>query len=453
MVRSLFNKYTAATKEKSFKGKYLKNLSSSFILNVGSILITYLTNLILTNITNKAEYGAYVAVNNLASIIALFAPLGLSTLVIRQIGEYKSGKQFALIKGMNHFSAWFIFTSSAILSFLTYLACVHFDLIKGLDNPVYLIIGLSTVPFLALMSYHQAVLSALQHTGKALLGEKIIRPILLAAGSALIFYFYGLPDGGDLINLFLIACIIVFLINYSLMRRGLKFEIPEGHGKEYDKLNWIKQGWIFVPISMLSVINAKIDVQMIGMLMDKGIALDKIAVYNVANKAAQGVSLALLIANYVLGPSVAELYYSNEMDRLQNVVTKTAKLVTLITIPPVIILIIFGKWLLGLYGEGYEEGYTSMIILTIGQFINVFTGSVGYLLLVTKNEKYSFWGMGISVVLNIALNYLLIDEYGIEGVSFATALAIAAWNFIMLYYLLKKTGINPLPFSLPKRKN
>ena len=55
--------------------------------------------------------------------------------------------------------------------------------------------------------------------------------------------------------------------------------------------------------------------------------------------------------------------------------------------------------------------------------------------------------MGVSVVMNILLNILLIKDYGIEGVAIATAVSMAAWNLIMLYYLRKKTGINPLPVA------
>ena len=55
--------------------------------------------------------------------------------------------------------------------------------------------------------------------------------------------------------------------------------------------------------------------------------------------------------------------------------------------------------------------------------------------------------MGVSVVMNILLNILLIKDYGIEGVAIATAVSMAAWNLIMLYYLRKKTGINPLPVN------
>ena len=119
----------------------------------------------------------------------------------------------------------------------------------------------------------------------------------------------------------------------------------------------------------------------------------------------------------------------------------------LLSLPLFLGLIFGGYWLLGLYGPGYNEAYPTLLILIFGQFVNVATGAVGYLLILTKNEKYTIIGMGVSVVINISLNLMLIGDYGIEGVAVATALSLAAWNLIMLYYLVKKTGINPTPFK------
>ena len=446
-IKKIIKDYRSGVKEDSYKGKYLKNLGSSFVLNIVSVIIIYFTNLVLTNITDKAEYGAYVAVNNMANILAVFAPMGLNILILRQLPEYKSKKEFGLINGINRFSIFSIFIFSAVVTILAIVLFSSYDLIHGIKNKTYIIIGLSCVPLLSLLAYFQSVLNGLKHIGKALFAEKIIRPLLIAGGSALLFWFFSSPDGADLLSVFFVASLLVLIIAFFLMRRGLNQEIPN-HQAQYERRNWLRQGWIFVPISALSIVNSRIDIQMIGMLMSEKDALDNIALFNVANKAAQGLSLGLLISNYVLGPSASELYHNNEKERLQNIVTKTSRMVMLLSLPLFIGLILGGFWLLGLYGPGYNEGYTTLLILIGGQFVNVAAGPVGYLLIMTKNEKYTIVGMSISVVLNIVLNLVLIGDYGIEGVAVATSVSLAAWNLIMLYYLMKKTGLNPTAFKI-----
>ncbi len=450
-INKIIKDYRSGVKEDSYKGKYLKNLSSSFLLNIGSVIIVYFTNLVLTRITDKAEYGAYVAINNIASILALFAPMGLNILILRQLPEYKSKEQYGLIKGINRFSIISIFVFSTLITLLAILIFSNFNLLHGIKNNTYLIIGLSCVPLLSLLAYFQSVLNGLKHIGKSLMAEKIIRPILIAIGSALLFFIFSHADGGDLLSVFFVASVIVLILAYYFMQRGLKQEIPN-HNAQYERINWLKQGWIFVPVSALSIINSRIDIQMIEMLMNEKEALDNVALFNVANKAAQGLSLGLMISNYVLSPSASELYYTDQKERLQNIVTKTSRMVMLLSLPLFLGLILGGFWLLGLYGPGYDEGYTTMLILIGGQFVNVAAGPVGYLLIMTKNEKYTIIGMSVSVVMNIILNLLLIDDYGIEGVAVATAVSLAAWNLIMLYYLMKKTGLNPTAFSFNGKK-
>ncbi|MCX6181830.1 MAG: polysaccharide biosynthesis C-terminal domain-containing protein [Bacteroidetes bacterium] len=450
-ISKIINNYRSGVKEDSYKGKYLKNLSSSFVLNIVAIVLTYLTTLLLTNITTKAEYGAYVAVNALANILAIFAPLGLNVLILRQLPEYKTKQKFGLIKGINRFSMISIFVFSAVITLVAILICSHYNVIKGIHDNTYIIIGLSCVPLLSMLCYFQGVLNGLKHIGKSLLGEKILRPLLIIGGGIGLYLFVSNPTGLDLLKIFLVASFLVFILAFFLMQRGLRQEIPN-HKAEYERSFWLKQGLLFVPLSALSVINSNIDIQMIGLLMNEQEALNNIALFNVANKGAQALSIGLIISNYVLGPSASELYHTGQKDRLQNIVTQTARMVMLVSLPLFLILIIGGFWFLGWFGDGYQSAYPTMLILIAGQFINVAAGSVGYLLIMTKNEKYSIIGMAVSVLVNILLNLLLIKDYGIIGVAIATAISLALWNLIMLYFLVKKTGLNPTAFALNGKK-
>ena len=131
----------------------------------------------LTNITDKAEYGAYVGINNMANMLALFAPMGLNILILRQLPEYKAKENYGLIKGFNRFSILSIFIFSTIITLIAILVFTNFDLIHGVKNKNYIVIGLCCVPLLSLLGYFQGVLNGLKHIGKALIGEKIIRRI------------------------------------------------------------------------------------------------------------------------------------------------------------------------------------------------------------------------------------------------------------------------------------
>ena len=92
----------------------------------------------------------------------------------------------------------------------------------------------------------------------------------------------------------------------------------------------------------------------------------------------------------------------------------------------------------------------ALIILCFGQVVNIVCGSVGMILLMTGHQRYSILSVIAAVLLNAGLNLLLIPSYGLTGTAIATAGSMAAWNFIMYIFVLKKTRINP--FALARYK-
>ena len=70
-------------------------------------------------------------------------------------------------------------------------------------------------------------------------------------------------------------------------------------------------------------------------------------------------------------------------------------------------------------------------------------GSVGVLLLMTGHEREAGIGMGVAVLLNSALNLLLIPAWGINGAAVASGLSIVCWNLILLVLVRKRLAIHP----------
>ena len=83
-----------------------------------------------------------------------------------------------------------------------------------------------------------------------------------------------------------------------------------------------------------------------------------------------------------------------------------------------------------------------MIILAVGQLLNVASGPVGTILSMSRQERFVGIGMLASVVCNILLNYLLIPQYGVNGAAIATAISVGVWNLLMIVFAKRILGIN-----------
>lgn len=106
-----------------------------------------------------------------------------------------------------------------------------------------------------------------------------------------------------------------------------------------------------------------------------------------------------------------------------------------------------GPTLLELFGSEFSVGYDVVTILLVGQIVNALAGSVGFIMIMTKHQKEAAWIVSISAAINIALNYLLIPQFGLEGAAVATALTMVVRNVCMVVFVLNILKINPTIFT------
>ena len=100
----------------------------------------------------------------------------------------------------------------------------------------------------------------------------------------------------------------------------------------------------------------------------------------------------------------------------------------------------------GFFGSEFKDGYYALLILSVGQLVNVLSGSVGYIMTMTGRQKQAAYVLAISAALNIVMNYMLIPHFGIEGAAIATAVSLMLWNIALILYIRKKINLNSTMF-------
>ena len=83
---------------------------------------------------------------------------------------------------------------------------------------------------------------------------------------------------------------------------------------------------------------------------------------------------------------------------------------------------------MGLFGTEYSRSALLLVILALGQLVNVMTGSLGYLLSMSGHERDMRTIVLLSGPFAMLAALVLIPLYGVTGVAVATALAVAAQN-------------------------
>jgi O-antigen/teichoic acid export membrane protein len=143
---------------------------------------------------------------------------------------------------------------------------------------------------------------------------------------------------------------------------------------------------------------------------------------------------------------ISELYAKGRTDEFQRFLTLAAWGIFLVTLPIAIGLIVMGTWLLGLFGHEFVAGYPALVTLVIGQAANALIGPVGFLALMTGNQREATWIFGTGAMLNVILNLILIPTFGLIGAAAATAIANGVWKLSMMVFVWKRLHVNPTVF-------
>ncbi|KUJ82433.1 hypothetical protein AVO43_11495 [Microbulbifer sp. ZGT114] len=177
-----------------------------------------------------------------------------------------------------------------------------------------------------------------------------------------------------------------------------------------------------------------------GAYVDSGI----VAQLAVAQRTAMLTSFVLMAVNLVVAPRFAAMYKQGQMKELHELAVTSVRLMVLSALPVVLFMVVFPEFLMSLFGEGFSKGAHLLQILVVGQFVNVATGSVGYLLSMSGHEKDLRNTVLISGPVAIGLALTLTPVWGATGSAVATALAVATQNLLAVWQVKRRLGINTL---------
>jgi O-antigen/teichoic acid export membrane protein len=98
-----------------------------------------------------------------------------------------------------------------------------------------------------------------------------------------------------------------------------------------------------------------------------------------------------------------------------------------------------------MWGRDFTGAYLVLVVLGIGQFVNVSTGCCGMVLAMCGYEKLVGYTSFTFLCLNLVLNYFLILRWGAVGAATATAITIAGENATKMVLAKTKVGISTIP--------
>jgi len=238
--------------------------------------------------------------------------------------------------------------------------------------------------------------------------------------------------------------VTVFLLNFGVLALASgalivyffatpRFQ-PKDRSQKVNTISILKRSAPMAISATSFLLMQSLDVLMLKQFTD----YESVAIYSVAVKLTLLVSVVLSSVNTVLGPQIAKDFNQKNTLALRLKIKKSTRLIFMSTTPIIIGLALLGDPILELFGAGYQQANTPLLILLAGQMINAFCGSVGVYLNMTNKQTTFQWIIASAVVVNVFLNWMLIPRYGMQGAAIATSASMIMWNVTAVLYVYWK---------------
>jgi O-antigen/teichoic acid export membrane protein len=168
-----------------------------------------------------------------------------------------------------------------------------------------------------------------------------------------------------------------------------------------------------------------------------------VGVYSAALRVGQIVVLFLTSVNLMFSPFVADLHNRGETARLDRLFKTLTRWTVAATMPGFLLLAVAPSLALRIFGSAFAGGETALLILLAGQFVNIFTGSSGFVLIMAGRTGWDLVVYAGALLLDLILAFTLCPRYGIEGAAIANACTFAVSNLTRLWLVKKFVGIQP----------
>jgi O-antigen/teichoic acid export membrane protein len=426
-------------REDSLRFTLMRNAGGTFTLKVASTALIFLMTLLLARLLGSTGYGTYAYALAWFSVLSVLSVFGLDKLLLREMAVYKTRSSWQLMNGLlrwSNITALVVSVGFALLAGIT--IWILSDRLES-QMTYTLLVALIMLPLIVLLRLRQAAMRGLHYVVGGQLPEMLIMPIsfFIVVGGMYLFMRNALSAPVAMIAQ-------VAAVGFALLIgvRQLQISLPRSAKEAHP----VYQGWTWMHIVMplvfldsMTMINSQVDIILLGLMKSTG----TVGVYAVVKKGAGLITFILVAVNIALAPTIASMYAAGEMAKLQRMITKSARVILMGSLPIAIVLILFGHWfLLFFFGQDFIQGEKALAILGAGQLINAATGSVGLLLIMTGYERDAAMCVGISALLNIVLNAILIPKWGLEGAAAATATTVIFWNILLTILVYKRLGIH-----------
>ncbi len=400
----------------------------------------YFFKIYLARVLGPNALGMYALGMTIVGFFGLFNGLGLPQAAVRFVAGYSATGQWERLHGFLRRALGVLGIGNVALAAL--LMVTGPWLVKRLYHAPQI------VPYLWLFAVILVFGAFTAFLGQVLAGYKDVAlrtvitnfigsPLNIVFGVILLSLGWGLR--GYLVGQAASASVVLLLLGIAALRltpkeaRRARGTVAPMEGEVF----WFSAA-VF-GVSLLEFVLAQSDKILLGVFLD----VREVGIYSVAATLIAFVPVALQSVNQIFSPTIADLHARGEHVLLARLFQTLTKWILGLTLPLALVMIVFARPLMRLFGGPFEAGWLVLTLGTLGQLVNSGVGSVGYLLLMSGNQARLVRVQVAMSVFMVATSFALVRPFGMAGVALAAALTNAVTNILYLWQVRMALGMSP----------
>lgn len=423
-----------------YSGVVSRQASVFLVGTLFSVTVGYLFKAYLGRVLGAEALGLYALGLQTSGLVVLLAGLGYPYLLARYVAVYRGRSQWARIRRLFSQTSGRTVVSSAAFALLLWLG--RHPLADGLfgapELARYLPLFALSVPLSALNSLLGQFLRGHQEvTRRTLINHFVQLPAKIGVTLLLLHWGFGLAGyiTAELVSQTL-AVALLWLFASRLMPDGITDSAAAGPVLDGEQRTY---GRHLLTLELLRFFSARIDIFLLGALASAA----QVGIYSMAVTSAAFIPTLLRALNSIFGPMISDLHSRGQSTLLRRLFTTTTRWCVALTFPLVVIIIAFSPALMGLFGEAFVVGRHALVWLALGQLVNVGTGAVGNLLVMSGHQRLEIWASVLTASTTLVLGLLWIPIWGMQGAGAAAGMGLALANVLRLALVWRTLGLHP----------
>jgi O-antigen/teichoic acid export membrane protein len=430
----------------------VKGSAQTFGIQALTSVLVLGTSILIARLSGAEGYGIYALVFTWVQLLGVIGAFGMDDLLIKEIPIMRSHDAEDQIEVTTHWvfrrSLWASIVVSILFGIFVYAGWVQ--MFRGYFW--YFVPALFAIPLFTLLHLMQAALRGMELMRAGQMAEKVWKPLSFLTLLAIFYFFVDPVTDMHLIilNTFSFAFAVMAAI-WAWLRFGLT-KLPRSTNVAetlIDKAYWYNTGGYFLLMTLLQTLGQRSDVLMLGFLRPDD--MEGLGYYNVAIRFSELTMIPFAIINTVAAPVFARLYAEGKRDELQIVFAKVTLAQFIMVLLGAIFFLSFGGLALSIYGKEFGQALPILLLLCGFQLMFAFFGPVGYMLMMTGQEKPAALALGSSVALTILLHYLFIQHMGIMGAAWATGIGMMVYQTMLAWITKRQLGLTVSILGLWKK--